>query len=126
MTRLSLFEIIKIELKGDLKDIYITIEKYISDLNKCEYTLSDDQQVKISYLIRKKMKQRWDSSNRTEVYFKKKYHDWLLKSVDFYNAEATTSKQLITGRPSTSFADSSDRSKRRKQKIYDHQYLQRN
>lgn len=83
-----------------------------------EYFLSDEEKKEIYDLVLK-IKARWSASNRTESVFLKRNNDWLQKKVELKKNKQTKKKDekekpTVSGRPTRSFSESSDRTKRRK------------
>lgn len=77
------------------------------------YNLPDHAKQSIRKLIFD-LKNKWHKSKRTESIFLNTYSEWLGVYISFGLKEENKTKRSTRGRPSTSFEDSSERSKRRK------------
>ncbi|XP_071635291.1 uncharacterized protein [Temnothorax longispinosus] len=112
LTRKEVFNLIRNNLSLRATDAYAKIEELMSCKLQHPYNLPDHTKQPIRKLIFD-LKDKWQKSKRTESVFFKTYGEWLGVFISFGLKEENKETD-IGGRPSTSFEDSSERSKRRK------------
>ncbi|XP_029164495.1 uncharacterized protein LOC114935764 [Nylanderia fulva] len=112
-TNEEIFNIMKTKMKDSVSEqIEILEAAWTEKLGRNICILADQKPAFSKYFHSLRIK--WQNCNRTEQNFKKKYANWLLNTAEFIIKDESLSTQSKTGRPSLSFSDASDRSRRRK------------
>lgn len=115
LSKKEIFELLKDNLNMNVDQVYQKVETFISVKYNNSFKLTDRMKQTLHnllYAFRNKLKSK--CVNRTKAKFYKKYNGWLCESVFFNDSTDAKSSQLSSGRPSSDFHSSSERSKRRK------------
>lgn len=124
LSRRDVFFMVKDSLKNEQKFVIGVLKDAI--FKKTEHVIQVDEDEKSLGLLFANFRSRWKAANRGQEKFLKNNEEWLNGTVCFSTLSDTecttsTSEKIVkndekgtSGRPSKSFASSSDRSKRRK------------
>lgn len=108
MTRRSLFDKMQDQNLPNFDEKLKYLESYI--LSSENYSDDELKQLKHKFsYIKSEFKQRWNKADKMDTRFLKNNDEWLKKTFEIPKAQPRSS-----GRPTKSFAESSERSKRRK------------
>ncbi|XP_018338944.1 PREDICTED: uncharacterized protein LOC108756365 [Trachymyrmex septentrionalis] len=110
--RSELFIILKDLLNNELTKTLEVVENYVSKKANRKYYLSEEEKKSVSYLLYR-FRTLWKESARTESRFRAKNQEWLNGSIVF-NDQKASGETNTEKRHSKSFAECSDRSKRRR------------
>lgn len=114
LLREEIFKLMKNNLNDNATVAYEKIEKFMSNKLQRSFTLSDDRKAVIRKLLHD-FRTKWQDVARMEKKFFYKYHEWLNVFVRLDNIkDLATPEKKNSGRPSSEFTDSSERTKRRR------------
>ncbi|KAJ4431291.1 hypothetical protein ANN_19888 [Periplaneta americana] len=112
ITRRELYDTLRQSGRVKLQEQVTVMKDFVRMKTKCtdEYIMALNKQ--ISFFV-SDFKKRWQQARRIEERFLEKNKDWLDSSVSFRNYDRDATRKCM-GRPTKSFDESSDRTKRQK------------